>query len=298
MANSPDFMGLPTEVRQNIFEFLLVQHDVYREKDWCVDRRPTITYGSVGILEYTPPGPVGTWKRSSYMVQPGDCHKRRQRRTYTMDAKFGLSNFQVCRQVYEEASLIFYSKNFFFIDNLRTLKPFLQDRPQRAKALIHSISLRYPATVPWTDLRPLDDSGGSLFVPEAEVESIFLWLAEEKKLMPNLKYLDLRLQNANINYDHNSKQFYPLKPRDVNFRGSQNKLLSSLAAIVPVSGNITFSLFNWHRMHIPTPDRFHGLREPIPDALQELIQQPDLKPSESRLFSFRPEIGLTHWNDE
>ena len=49
------------------------------------------------------------------------------------------------RQIYHEASIIYYSQNIFYADGPSVLVPFLKDRGSRTRSLIRKVSIGYPS---------------------------------------------------------------------------------------------------------------------------------------------------------
>ena len=112
--------------------------------------------------------------------------------TYRLGSGVSLQLFLVCRQVYKEASYIFYSKNRFYVDIMATLVPFLHDRPALARELNQILSIPVPYGK--------QEHGGGCgaidrcsYVTRGTFAKSCAYLANHPTLLPNLKQLDLRI---------------------------------------------------------------------------------------------------------
>ncbi|KAK8207060.1 hypothetical protein IWZ01DRAFT_574889 [Phyllosticta capitalensis] len=137
------FFQLPQELRDRIYEYALIVGVVQIEPVRCDDRQHT--------------------QRRHFLQSPLRCssrpvHQRTIRRdpgmramlTYEL-ARFSqqapIAIFQTCRQIYQESSEIFYSKNQFFFEcrddglSIPMAISFFRDRPARVMSWIKSIKV-------------------------------------------------------------------------------------------------------------------------------------------------------------
>ena len=137
---------------------------------------------------------VGTRQcyRGSWTLPRKGVRNIRSSETYYPYSKLALQIFLVCRQVYREASYIFYSKNRFFVSDIATLLAFLHDRPIPTRQYIHTLSIPVPYVRKLGKLhsykRAEYTSTTSAF-SKACTSMAKDWF----RMLPNLKHLDLRI---------------------------------------------------------------------------------------------------------
>lgn len=117
-------MEFPVEIRDRVYAFLLAPNFSYPKVDMA--STPIAGQGVVCVEERDPldDDPVA-WKVVSY----------RSRK------KFPLQLLRVSRQVFAEASCIFYGRNVFYFEKIDIVVPFLEDRPRLLLLKIKSLSI-------------------------------------------------------------------------------------------------------------------------------------------------------------
>ena len=163
-----DFLGLPREIRDEIYKLCLVREKIEFEEfytdetpeEWMKDRRPdALTLhiaksGETPLLVYqgvpfvhrieslTPVDGRSRW--DDIYDKDRTCSYRICRHTTNLPC---LSIFRTNRLVYQEASSTFYGNNVFHFpskgceNTLNACSAFLEDRPERVRTYINNISL-------------------------------------------------------------------------------------------------------------------------------------------------------------
>lgn len=111
-------------------------------------------------------------------------------RGYRSNKALEVQIFLVSRQLYTEASAIFYSKNMFTGTRLDAVAPFLRDRPDYVQAQIRSVSVPLD-----TDFDILREKKWSL--QHNKFRDLCLLLSD-RNCFPNLAQLDLCTQSIGI----------------------------------------------------------------------------------------------------
>ena len=65
--------------------------------------------------------------------------------TYVSGFSLDLQVLETNRQIYQEASTIYYSQNMFYAESASVLVPFLKHRGSRTRSLIRKVSIEYPS---------------------------------------------------------------------------------------------------------------------------------------------------------
>ena len=123
------------------------------------------------------PFPVTGWKN--------DQHET----TYRCGSSPDLRVLETNRQIYHEASIVFYSQNMFYAHGPSVLVPFLKDRGSRNRSLIRKMSIQYPSSG-WTWFGVDKDGRCDFFCGDLSVwEDACSYIGLN---MPGLAQLDLR----------------------------------------------------------------------------------------------------------
>lgn len=182
LADMFDFLGLPREIRDEIYKLCLVREKIEFEEfytdetieDWMQDRKPEklvlrvakpnevplLVYHDMpfvhGVEALTPVDGRSHWE--------DEIHEHRTRSYRISRDQTGypyLRIFSTNRMVYQEATVIFYGKNTFSFPSrnceltLNACSAFLCDRPEQARPYIKNLSLgighivKYPNYVPF-----------------------------------------------------------------------------------------------------------------------------------------------------
>lgn len=152
------FLDLPPEIRNQIYTILLVE----KHKKTFV--------GAVVVKS------LGQDYRAS--------------RGYRSVKALEIRIFLVSRQLYTEASAIFYSKNMFTGTRLDAIAPFLKDRPNYVQAQIQSVSVPLD-----TDLDIVTENKWS---PQHRNLHDLCLLLSDRNSFPNLTLLDLCSQSIRL----------------------------------------------------------------------------------------------------
>ena len=119
------------------------------------------------------------------------------------------------RQIYQEASTIYYSQNMFYAGRPSVLVPFLKDRGSRTRSLIRKLSVGYPSSANESRTRLGADDHGMYDSFRGDLsmwEDVCCYISLN---MPGLAQLDLR--NA---------RFYPMEhelAKDEDYKTLQTK---------------------------------------------------------------------------
>jgi len=293
------FLDLPLEIRNYIYTCLLVEEDTFREKceatsdgsdysdivDYSDEERvssregsvsintarssvdtddtvdPELVHGAVLISELHP-GKLKPGNRSTYWTAYWDRTGLAQRMTYCIGSDVDLRVFHVCRQTYEEATYIFYTKNLFYIESIETLVPFLKDQSSRARALLRRLSIPVPCGT------QRDEEGDRIIryyrVNNSTFEAACCQLSKSPELLANLTQLDLRMWDFDTSY---------------NSRGNPNldtlkmstKRAKQLASIAE-PGVMTLSFRDWQAFGGSGPTS-HSVFESLPCHISRKIQR-------------------------
>ena len=162
-------LDLPVEIRAMIFSELLVveriihdnlQYEEGEEPERCVHiksvpstllrllinaRRRSANVGCVIIDTLAPDKfePLST-RRTPYLVTGWKTEHNWEMTTYVCDFSPDLQVLETNRQIYQEASTIYYSQNMFYAKGPSVLVAFLKDRGMRTRNLIRKLSVGYP----------------------------------------------------------------------------------------------------------------------------------------------------------
>lgn len=119
------------------------------------------------------------WQTTTYYCEP-----------HRLDLRILHAN----RQIYQEASAIFYARNMFHAECFTVALPFLKDRGTRTLSLLRKLSIIYPSPMPLD--RYESDTGfdvslsGSVQEDEREWEDLCCFIS---MYVPALAHLDLRV---------------------------------------------------------------------------------------------------------
>lgn len=260
---SSNFLELPSEIRNRIYTHLLVDEDTYTEGKDSKFIRDDI--GGILIRELYPGFYKAGSRRRSYLTPDWDpIHHKERRTTYTLDSKVQLQLFYVCRQVYNEASYIFYAHNRFYVDTIDTFVPFLEDRPVHVRDLIKTISIPVPYGVQ-------KDEGGEDIprfcnVKVSTFEKACADLATRPELTANLEQLDLRV------WDYYGEEEYTMVGSlDMDTVRISTYCAGELASMADPR-IMTLSFFDWHHSAMAGPEG-QSVFEPLPDHIRRKLQR-------------------------
>lgn len=265
---------MPREIRDKIYTFALVDQGHFDPNDnWCVNETARAsnpengdpeevivaahtprTVGGILISEVQSKNAQHGWKRTSYPKPPKrleeftiddityvyetDSEDEKLPTTYHLASEVSLQLFYTCRQVYEEASVIFYGQNRFYIKEIHSLVPFLEDRPPSSRCLIRILSIRLLWDYIWANKTvPLTNTWADETVPLTSPErgafpEACTYISGHAEFS-NLKQLDLRTYAGGLH----PKFLDNIKPDDI--------LVKQLASIASPD-IMTVSLMNWH----------------------------------------------------
>ena len=157
--------------------------------------------GAIRIQELYPGYWKQEWTRTSYLTQYWNLiNHTEQITTYRLVSKdksdvkgvLSLQLSYVCRQVYIEASYVFYSHDCFYFDTIESLIPFPHDRPWHILKNLTSISIPVSYGV------QLDEDGIEWIPRHCNISDLYfanvcLCLCTDVELLANVKQLDLRM---------------------------------------------------------------------------------------------------------
>lgn len=260
---SPNFLELPSEIRNRVYAHLLVDEDTYTESSDSKFVRDGIS--GILIRELYPGFYKAGSRRRSYLTPDWDpLHHQQRRTTYTLDSQVDLQLFYVCRQIYKEASYIFYARNRFYVDTIDTLVPFLEDRPCHARDLIKTISIPVPYGV------QRDENGEDIPRCCNVKASTFTYacacLAARPELTANLKQFDLRAWDYYRQKEYNGVGSLDISTLRISTHCAEQ------AARMADPGIMTMSSFDWHHSAMAGPEG-HAVFEPLPDHLRRKLQR-------------------------
>lgn len=293
MHSDPTFLGLPREIRDNILTLLLVDQDVTLGDEESSEDKMTekLVIEGNNFDSTILPTPIGAilisevslenfnkhWKRSSYVRRVNgydgmsgagdgkdfdDTGRSLRPTTYCLGCEVGLQLFLVCRQIYHEASYIFYGKNRFFVQTIACLEPFLEDRSAAARKLIQMLSI----PVPYGRRSLNTDFDREIYrcryVSDETFSKACTYLADRPDCLPNLKQLDLRVWGYPCTFYGSS-----LTPEKLKLSRTQMKQLASVAS----PQIMAVSLPDWH---------------PLAYEISHDVEDGDLKPT---IFARLPE---------
>lgn len=178
--------------------------------------------------------------------------------------EISLQLFYVCRQIYTEASYIFYSKNRFYVDTIDSFIPFLQDRPTQVRGHIATISI----PVPYGAQR---DEDGEMIprhcnVKVSSLANACLHLSTHPELLAKVKQLDLRM------WDYYGEEQYNLTgPLNLDSLKMSSKRAEQLASIAETEV-FTLSFFDWHGLAMAGPEGMEVF-EPLPKGMHRKIKR-------------------------
>ncbi|MCJ1224739.1 hypothetical protein MMC12_001384 [Toensbergia leucococca] len=242
------FLKLSAEIRNQIYSILLVD-----EKS-CVENPRTVRdhdqIGNVKIREAHPDHYDPAWFRSSHMRWEWMFDTEHALTTYAHEYPDGrrlqLQIFLVCRQLYTEASVIFYTRNRFVALEFETLLPFLKDRSTRARSLIRYVSIpncRQDEVEAFDDEteRHLQEGDIDILIRHREQTwtATFSFLASQRGCLPDLKQLDVRYPFSDVN---------TLLPDIFDALSPTERELKHLLSVVN-PGQITMSHYYWPETH-------------------------------------------------
>ncbi len=214
-------LDLPVEIRAMIFSELLVVertiHDKQRyeegeEREMCVHiknvpstllrllinaRRRSANVGCVIIDTLAPEKlePLST-RRTPFLVTGWKSHEDWEMTTYVSGFGHDLRVLETNRQIYHEASIVYYSQNIFYAEGPSVLVPFLKDRGNRTRNLIRKLSIRYPSPAEETRTPFGADDYGMYDCVDGDLS---MWADTCHYIslnMPGLAQLDLRGRNC------------------------------------------------------------------------------------------------------
>lgn len=270
IQSDPSFLGLPREIRDKILTLLLVVQDVtltdrgssedtvaeecVTEGDRATAALPSTTIGAILVAEVESEDFNKHWKRSSYVrhVMESDDFSEAEDdddediddmgrpslpTTYCLGSEVTLQLFLVCRQIYDEASSIFYGKNRFYMDAMASLVPFLEDRPAAARQLIQMLSIPVPYGKQFRSADCDEEIPRCRVVTNETFAEACTYLASSPDYLSNLKQLDLRIWDFHDRWNDN-----PLTLRNLKLSGTRTKQIASVAS----PQIMTVSLLDWH----------------------------------------------------
>ncbi len=223
---------------------------------------PQLVHGAVIISELHP-GRFKPGLRSTYWTVNWDQNKQiEQQTTYCIGSDIDLRLLRVCRQIYEEATYIFYTKNRFYVESIETLAPFLKDRSGRARALLKTLSIPIPCGT------QRDEDGYRIrryySVNYSTFDAACRELSNHPELLANVKELDLRAWDFNTRYCVRANP--ALKTLKISTRRA--KQLASIAE----PGVMTLSFYDWQECGSCGPSS-HSIFEPLPSSISRKIQR-------------------------
>lgn len=222
---------------------------------------PQIVHGAVLISELHP-GKFKPGARSTYWTANWDLHGQKQRTTYFIESDIDLRLFCVCRQIYEEATYIFYTKNRFYVESIEALGPFLKDLSSRSRALLKTLSI----PVPCGTQREEDGERIKRYyrVNDSTFEAACRQFSKAPELLANVKQLDLRMWEFDTSY---SARVSP-DPNTLKISAKRAKQLASIAE----PGVMTLSFRDWQRVGGSGPIA-SSIFEPLPSHIHRKIQR-------------------------
>lgn len=221
---------------------------------------PQLVHGAVIISELHP-GRYKPGLRSTYWTVNWDRNNRiEQQTTYCIGSDIDLRLLRVCRQIYEEATYIFYTKNRFYVESIETLAPFLKDRSSRARALLKTLSIPIPCGT------QKDEDGDRILryysVNYSTFDAACRELSKNPTLLASVKQLDLRAWDFNTSYCARANP--GLKTLKISTRRA--KQLASIAE----PGVMTLSFYDWQEFGSSGPSS-HSIFEPLPPSFDRKI---------------------------
>ena len=145
--------------------------------------------------------------------------------------------FKVNRQIYQEASVIFYSQNMFYFDRAVVTLPFLRDHGTRSLGNLRKFSILYPSTAP---LGLTSELGPSFLEGDERMwEDLCCFLSLRLR---KLAHLDLRVERSDryTAHSYNDSEWQSLQtPSDFPFKRRNELATLSTEAKVTVSAATT-----------------------------------------------------------
>lgn len=201
---------------------------------------PTAT-GAIRISEVELSDFNKSWKRSSYVRHITDTDDISEPEnddkdiddmgrlllptTYCLGSEVALQVFLVCRQIYDEASYIFYGKNRFHVNAMASLIPFLKDRPVAAWKLIQFLSVPVPYESRCRGLHLDREDKRFRYDTNEKFAEVCTHLADSPDYLLNLKRLDICFWDL-----HNRWHDPPLSLENLKLSRTRMKQLASIAS--------------------------------------------------------------------
>lgn len=109
-------------------------------------RRRSANVGCIIINTLAPSKfePLST-RRTPFLVTGWKSDEEWEMTTYVSGFSLDLQVLETNRQIYQEASTIYYSQNMFYAESASVLVPFLKHRGSRTRSLIRKVSIEYPS---------------------------------------------------------------------------------------------------------------------------------------------------------
>jgi len=164
---------------RKISGYLLIQAGRFHSKSLgCViiGTVDSNTYDDLYMSRTSFLSPGWSWKETTYL-----CH--------TSDLSLNL--LKTNRQIYQEASRIFYSRNMFYAQDAFVIIPFLKDRSSRSRAFIRKLSVVYSNPIQLPYIAQQYSSEYSSGQSESQWEDVCCYIASQ---LPDLLHLDLRVR--------------------------------------------------------------------------------------------------------
>ncbi|MCJ1257563.1 hypothetical protein MMC24_005389 [Lignoscripta atroalba] len=117
--------------------------------------------------------------------------------SYHLRCDIPVDLFFVCRQIYDEASHIFYSRNEFYAESLLALVAFLKDLSTQARSSIRLLSM------PFVNGTTTPEGAEPIYQDTATQWYIACYcLSHSESCLPNLRRLDLRFTDMFAGYKY------------------------------------------------------------------------------------------------
>lgn len=230
--------------------------------DSDVIKYPPLVHGAVLISELHP-GKFKPNARSTYWTANWDRNGQiEQQTTYCLGSDIDLRLSRVCRQIYEEATYIFYTKNRFYAESIETLGPFLKDRSSRARALLKTLSIPIPCGT-----QRMEDGHRIMRyyrVNYSTFEAACRQLSKNPELLVNVRQLDLRMWEFDTSYSSRANP-------DLSTLKISTPRAKQLASIAEPEV-MTLSFYDWQKFGGSGPSS-HSTFEPLPSHINRKIQR-------------------------
>ena len=206
-------------------------------------------------------------KRTSFALTGWTSHFDYQTTSYCGECP-DMKIMRLNRQIYEEASDIFYSKNMFYFDSLDVIIPFLRDRGSRAITMLRKISMPYHSPAGMRDRASHARIGEHQMAPFVDLE--YRWEETCQYLstyVTRLSQLDLRVIRE--------CSWYHAKNHPQSLQGPNDfprKRRQELATLRPTT-RLTISDYEWNEWKDLSPEFVNPLFTPLRQELQSKIMR-------------------------